>query len=499
MRYAFVSDIHANLQAWNAVIDHIHEQNITQIINLGDVVGYGPSPKEVLDSVRKHSQISVIGNHDAVCGGRMDTSFFNKHAHAVIKWTQQQLDDEDVQFFSDMPAEARPTGASFLVTHAEVVDPLKFSYIITEENAEKNFAACEDQLIFIGHTHQPGIFVLDQYGDITIDNPISVTLDSDKRYIINPGSVGDPRSSDIVASYCTYDSETRCLTYHRVAFDTDAYRLTLKASGLEEEPYFIRYLDAVNAHTQSPPHIRSLNTEIAGKPKIDLMPERPEPPTQKKGKAGITITLLLSSLFIGIATWITMSHLSKNDTATIDPAKQPISTEEKQPTPASLPVIKKQVPSPKRIVNIPPTTNFPVARYIRIVGRSQYPLHFAEVEVYSNKSNIALAKKATQSSTQYKASFASRAVDGVTKGSVGAKLAYTRVESPKQPWWEVDLGKDHRIEAIIVYNRQASRKLRGRLNGSYIILRNEAGDTVYRMPQTVIPSSGLIKAPMRKK
>ena len=499
MRHAFVSDIHANIQAWNAVLEDIRRQEIKHIINLGDVVGYGPSPKEVLESVRDHSEISVIGNHDAVCAGRMDDSIFNDIARAAIKWTRQQLDAEQCQFFVDMAEKARPDGAGFVAAHAEVIAPLDFGYILTEEDAKKNFAACDDKLIFIGHTHRPGIFVLDQSGKISIEYPASVVCDPEKRYIINPGSVGDPRSEDIVASYCIYDSKTRELTFHRVKFDTDAYRRTLDASGLTEPPFFIRYLDSLEANKNSvtiipPPKIENYAISQKG-----LTPQVPAATEKKISKPIILITSTVFTLIAGCA-WLTISHLNKDNEA----AQIQTETLEEKPTAAKAEITLDTEPPeevkpaiPKSLPNIPPTINFPVARYVRIEGRRIYPLHFAEVEVYSNESNIALAKKATQSSTRYKASFASRAIDGSKKGKAVAQLAFTRMEKPDHPWWEVDLGKDYPIEAILIFNREGSDRIKKRINGSHIILRNEAGEEVYRMPQKIIPESGLIKPLLR--
>jgi len=210
MRYALVSDIHSNLQAWHAVLEDIRLLRIDHIINLGDIVGYGPNPKEVLNSVCKHCAASVIGNHDAVCA---------------------------------IPEKLRPKETNFLATHAEVISPLNFGYILTEEDAENNFAACDDPLIFIGHTHQPGIFIENSSGKISIQAPKSFICDPKLRYIVNPGSVGDPRTVDITASYCVYDSNTHEIEFRRIPFDIDAYRRAIDATRLTARPFFIRHDD----------------------------------------------------------------------------------------------------------------------------------------------------------------------------------------------------------------------------------------------------------------
>lgn len=504
MRFSFISDIHANMQAWNAVLEDIRGQNIKHITNLGDVVGYGPNPKEVLDSVRDHAEVSVIGNHDAVCAGRMDASVFNDLARAAIEWTRNQLDDEDCLFFKEMAEKARPEGAGFLATHAEVVAPLDFGYILTEEHAKKNFAACEDRLIFIGHTHRPGIFVMDEAGDIIIESPESVVCDPSKRYIVNPGSVGDPRSEDIVASYCIYDTDTREIDFRRVAFDTDAYRQVIDASSLTEMPFFIRYLDALEAEG-SQALVISTATEEYALPQINLNPQMPVVKEKKNRKPLIAAIALPILIGIGIWAFLATNQPKRSYVTSSDAKPETTAKAESQPPATTKPPQEGNPTSPTpeakpaRPANIPPTNKFPVARYVRVVGRPGVPLHFAEVEVISNKQNVAIAQKATQSSTQYKAAFASRAVDGNRRGRLSHHIAHTKVEKPEPAWWEVDLGKDYPIEAITIYNREGSKTLKNRLNGCYIILSNEKGEIVYRMPQRITGKGGHIQPAMRKK
>ena len=106
MRYAIVSDIHSNLQAWNAVLIDIHSMGVDRIICLGDVVGYGPDPAAVLTSVHSHVHHLLLGNHDAVIGNRLDVEIFNDQACKIIEWTKERLDDSAVQLFAELPSEA---------------------------------------------------------------------------------------------------------------------------------------------------------------------------------------------------------------------------------------------------------------------------------------------------------------------------------------------------------------------------------------------------------
>ncbi len=489
MRFAFISDIHANLQAWNAVLKDIQGQKIKHIINLGDVVGYGPNPKEVLESVREHSEVSVIGNHDAVCVDKMESGAFNDAARTAIEWTRKQLDANDCAFFQDMAEKARPQEAQFLATHAEVVAPLNFSYILTEEDAKRNFAACEDKLIFIGHTHRQGVFTLEESGDVTIGSPNSLVCDPTKRYIINPGSVGDPRSEDIVASYCIYDQGTQKIEFRRVRFDIEAYRSAITASGLTTMPFFIRHLDAISS--ESTPPIPLSIEETDPQLNIQITPERALA-KKKKNHVPIIIAGLLFFM-LGLAFWI----LTNQKNSTQSPPSKQAKTTEKAPTLAeATPVISKPQPLPE----ISGTDQFPIARYVRIIAPHGKPLVLAEVEVISDKVNIALVKKVTQSSTRYKTSHASRAIDGIREGKKPSSLAHTRADTPA--WWEVDLGENHRIDAINIWNRQASPAVKRRLNNCFLILRNHEGETVYQMPQKVDSKSRVInvwlKAPSLK-
>ncbi|MFW5871235.1 MAG: metallophosphoesterase family protein [Verrucomicrobiota bacterium] len=242
MRYAIVSDIHANLRAWEAVYSDISERNVDDIICLGDIVGYGPLPAETLESVYERVEHIVLGNHDAVVAGKFDPSEFNDNARAIIEWTSEQMTEVAAEVFSEMPVELE--GEDFLVSHAEVLDPERFNYIEGSEEAQESFDACESPLIFVGHTHEPAVFLMDhEKGRVMVAEPFNVRLRDNYRYIINVGSVGDPRDDDIRSCYCIYDTDLRQVFYHRVQFDVEAYRQDLEESGLMIKPDFLKRYD----------------------------------------------------------------------------------------------------------------------------------------------------------------------------------------------------------------------------------------------------------------
>ena len=239
MRYAIVSDIHANFPAWEAVLADFRECKIEEVVCLGDVVGYGPKPAEVLEAVRAVTGNFVMGNHDAAAVGMMDYSIFNDHAREAIEWTMGQLDEAGKEFLSSVPLAIE--AGDLLFVHAEIEEPGRFGYISDLEVAQRNLEAGKHFVTFIGHTHLPKVFEMDIFGEVNEFTDGDLTLDSDSRYIVNVGSVGEPRNSeDLRARYVIYDTETQELEFRRVEFDILAYRKDLEATTLSMRPFFLR-------------------------------------------------------------------------------------------------------------------------------------------------------------------------------------------------------------------------------------------------------------------
>jgi predicted phosphodiesterase len=238
MRIAVFSDLHANRQAWSAVLADMRQENVEAMVCLGDVVGYGPEPQEVLDSVRACTEDIVLGNHDAVIGGRMDSADFNDHARAMIEWTRGQLSGEAAAFCAQLPDSIETENVLYI--HAEAADPLRFGYLDTPEEAAESFAARPEALIFIGHTHVPCVFALNLAdGGIARRTHHRLHLRPHERHIVNVGSVGDPRDGDPRASYVIFDDLARTVEFRRVPFDVGAYVQDLQARGLDIEPSFL--------------------------------------------------------------------------------------------------------------------------------------------------------------------------------------------------------------------------------------------------------------------
>ncbi|NOY81772.1 MAG: metallophosphoesterase family protein [Kiritimatiellaeota bacterium] len=230
MRYAIISDVHANRQAWNAVITDIRIAGADRIICLGDIVGYGPAPAEVLEQVYTRVHHILLGNHDAVICGKLDPGTFNDAARRIIRWTASRLDAKAARFFRKLPLVIH--GSDFRCVHAELANPLRFGYVFGSGEAASVLGACREPVVFVGHTHVPGVFVAAPGGGVTAGPGVDFTLAPELRYVVNVGSVGQPRDGDPRAGYCLLDDVARTVVFRRVPFDVDAYRRELDAAGL---------------------------------------------------------------------------------------------------------------------------------------------------------------------------------------------------------------------------------------------------------------------------
>ncbi|MBM4142210.1 MAG: metallophosphoesterase family protein [Lentisphaerae bacterium] len=240
MQFAVVSDIHANSQAWKAVLLDIRSFGLDKIICLGDIVGYGASPAEVLQSVHANVDHFVLGNHDAVVCGKMDVSLFNAGAGRIIEWTRAHLNAQAARFLRSLPLSLE--GRAFRCAHGEFAEPAAFNYVIDPEDAMPSWRAVPHQLLFVGHTHRPAIFVLGASGQPHMVPPQDFALEEGKRYLVNVASVGQPRDGQALAGYCIYDTEAASVCWRRIPFDIDAYRETLRAAGVPvEASYFLRH------------------------------------------------------------------------------------------------------------------------------------------------------------------------------------------------------------------------------------------------------------------
>ena len=262
MRYGIVSDIHANIQAWKAVLRDMNNEGVDVILCLGDVVGYGPNPAEVLDSCYQTVDYFILGNHDAVIGNRLDSNLFNDNAKFLIEWTREQLNSAAAGFFADMPMQME--GDGFVCAHAELAIPGRFSYIYEAQDAIESFTSNNSPVMFVGHTHLPAKFAYDLNSNIVRQDPCANSyLDPHERYLINVGSVGDPRDGGTTASYCIYDADTQFLTYRQVPFNVDSFKRNLLKAQLPIQPYFLSVYEGLAQETETIKDMRVMEKNLA--------------------------------------------------------------------------------------------------------------------------------------------------------------------------------------------------------------------------------------------
>lgn len=230
MRLAVIADIHANLQAWQAVIGDIDGQEVDSIINLGDLVGYGPNPLEVCLSARSRIDCHLLGNHDAAVCGRATTENWNDHALHSLRWTRQRMTPEIIEWFRTMPIRLSRNNCGFV--HAEFSSPESFYYVADPKHAIRSWRATQEQLLFIGHTHRQALFVTGASGASYALAPRDFVCEPGKRYLAGVGSVGFSRHLVDKASYCIFDSADNSVTWREIDFDYQAYAAAVKDNGL---------------------------------------------------------------------------------------------------------------------------------------------------------------------------------------------------------------------------------------------------------------------------
>ena len=230
MKYAIISDIHGNLEALQSVLSDIERHGIETIICLGDLVGYGPNPNECVELIRDKADIVLAGNHDHAPVGKLDISYFNPWARTAIEWTREQLAASTVEFLTGLPLKKDVDG--FTVVHATPFRPEEWNYIITIGDAIKNFPEFPGQICFIGHSHVPMVISLDD-GDVCSvvrENPVNIK--DGLRYIINVGSVGQPRDFNPLACFGIYDDLEKVYELCRVEYDIATTQSKIKESNL---------------------------------------------------------------------------------------------------------------------------------------------------------------------------------------------------------------------------------------------------------------------------
>jgi predicted phosphodiesterase len=234
MRYLILSDIHANQEALLAVLARVRRKRWDKAIVLGDVVGYGANPNQAVDLVRGlRPLIAIRGNHDKVCAGVENGEMFNRVALQAALWTRRKLSPQNLRGLQALPEGPAVVDGSFAIAHGTPID--EDAYIFGEIEALNVFRQTAFPLCFFGHSHFPVIFGLspDAIQTMLTKAPsFRMRLEPGIRYLINPGSIGQPRDGNPLASFAIYDDGTRTVTIYRVPYRVERAQQKILDAGL---------------------------------------------------------------------------------------------------------------------------------------------------------------------------------------------------------------------------------------------------------------------------
>jgi diadenosine tetraphosphatase ApaH/serine/threonine PP2A family protein phosphatase len=236
MRYLVLSDIHANLEALEAVLEVSGDANCERLLVLGDLVGYGADPNAVVERIRDMAPYAVIrGNHDKVGAGIEPSDAFNTVARAAIRWTYEALTDDNRDWLADLPTGPLVIDDLLAICHGTPFD--EDMYVFDDADVLRSMQACERRVCLFGHTHvQVGYRLANQ--SLTLETadlrrPLHVTI-GQGHYLINPGSVGQPRDGDPRAGYAIYDADRQLIEIHRTPYAIERAQARIRAEGLPE-------------------------------------------------------------------------------------------------------------------------------------------------------------------------------------------------------------------------------------------------------------------------
>jgi predicted phosphodiesterase len=223
MNIAVISDIHANYEALQAVLADIRRRDIKEIWCLGDLVGYGPEPNKVIDYFRQNKILTLKGNHDAALLGELDLDWFNIYAQYALLWAKKEITSLNKNFLKKLPLQKKKENC--LLVHGSLREPLT-EYILEKESALKNLLLSKSKILLIGHSHIPFLFSNNGFLSFSYDSPIF--LIKDQKYLINPGSVGQPRDRDNRASWLELNLGSGQIIFHRCSYNWQKTQLKMK-------------------------------------------------------------------------------------------------------------------------------------------------------------------------------------------------------------------------------------------------------------------------------
>lgn len=230
MKYALLGDIHANVEALTVVLEDCKKKKVTHYACVGDVVGYGPNPKECLQAAREMNIPCVKGNHDEYCSTENELLGFNPQAAIAVKWTREQLSAEDRKWLAELKFVRHVE--SFTIVHATLDTPSRWGYVFSKLDAAASMSYQNTAICFNGHTHMPKAFIREN--SIKEGTYTRIKIEVGRKYFINVGSIGQPRDGNPLAAYVTYDLFENVIELHRLEYDINTTQKKIRAAGLPE-------------------------------------------------------------------------------------------------------------------------------------------------------------------------------------------------------------------------------------------------------------------------
>jgi diadenosine tetraphosphatase ApaH/serine/threonine PP2A family protein phosphatase len=236
MLIALIADVHANQLALQACLERVQNLAVDRLVFLGDLVGYGPDPREVINTVRslqERGAIVIKGNHDHAVSGPREQ--MNDRARQAIDWTRKRLSLAEKAYLAELPMTA--TQDDILYVHADASDPAAWNYVTGPAEARASLEATTATYTFCGHVHVPALYCLSAAGKLTAHRPVSevsVPVGSHRQWLAVIGSAGQPRDGNPAAAFATFDTNSNILTFRRVPYDVDAQVARVRRAGLPD-------------------------------------------------------------------------------------------------------------------------------------------------------------------------------------------------------------------------------------------------------------------------
>jgi len=231
MRYGIIADIHSNLEAFQQVLKALGP--VDTLLCLGDIVGYGPNPSECIELLKQYPNMTIAGNHDLGCSGKIELYDFNTDAREACEWSQQQLSEEQRNYLQNLPL-TRQVNKDIILVHGSPRSPI-WEYVLSKDDAITNFNDYRFRICFIGHTHIPVLFEEEPsyiYGLVKPQPNGIIRLNRESRYIINAGSIGQPRDGNPTASFAIFDHSKWEIEFYRFSYPFETTQEKMKKEGL---------------------------------------------------------------------------------------------------------------------------------------------------------------------------------------------------------------------------------------------------------------------------